>query len=71
MKVTAIIPDDVIHDVQQYTNGKNITDSLVKALQDWLYAKRMEKLNKELSKEPVKFKEGFTAEGIRKLNKRL
>jgi hypothetical protein len=31
----------------------------------------MEKLNKELSKEPIKFKEGFTAEGIRKLNKRL
>jgi hypothetical protein len=71
MKVTAIIPDDIIHDFQQYTNGKNITDSLVKALQDWLYAKRMEKLNKELSKEPIKFKEGFTAEGIGKLNKRL
>jgi hypothetical protein len=34
MKVTAIIPDDIIHDFQQYTNGKNITDSLVKALQD-------------------------------------
>jgi hypothetical protein len=71
MKVTAIIPDDVINDVQQYTNGKNITDSIVKALKDWLYVKRMEKLNKDLSKEPVQFKEGFTAEGIRKLNNKL
>ncbi len=70
MKVTAIIPDDVIRDVQHYTHGKNITDSLIKALKDWLYVKRMEKLNKELSKEPVKFKEGFTAEGIRKLSNR-
>jgi hypothetical protein len=71
MKVTAIIPDDIIKDVQLYTEGKNITDSLIKALNDWLYAKRIEKLNNELSKKPVRFKDGFTAEGIRKLNNRI
>lgn len=67
MKVTAIIPDDIINDVQKFTKGKNITDSLIKALNDWLYVKRIEILNKELSREPVNFKEGFTAEKIRKL----
>jgi len=70
MKVTAIIPDEIIEDVQQFTGGKNITDSLIKALNDWLYAKRIENLNERLSKNPVQFKKGFTADGIRKLNNR-
>lgn len=71
MKVTAIIPDEIIADVQKFTEGKNITDSLIKALKDWLYTKRINYLNEELSKNPVEFKEGFSAEGIRKLNKRI
>jgi hypothetical protein len=70
MKVTAIIPDDIIQDVQRFTEGKNITDSLIKALNDWLYAKRIEKLNNELSKNPVRFNDGFTAKDIRERNKR-
>jgi hypothetical protein len=70
MKVTAIIPDDIIRDVQDFTDGKNITDSLIKALNDWLYAKRLEKMNDELSKNPVQFDDGFTADGIRKMNNR-
>jgi hypothetical protein len=52
MKVTALIPDDIIYDVQEYTEGKNITDSLVKALSDWLYIKRIQKLNSEVRKTP-------------------
>lgn len=71
MKVTAIIPDEIISDVQKYTDGKNITDSLIKALNDWLYNKRIESLNKKLSKNPVQFKEGFSAESIRKRNSRV
>ena len=71
MKVTAIIPDDLIRDVKEYSGGKNITDSLIKALTDWLYAKRTEKLNRELRNEPLQFQEGFSAEYIRKLNKRV
>ena len=71
MKVTAIIPDEIISDVQKYTEGRNITDSLIKALNDWLYAKRIENLHKELLKKPVQFKEGFSAESIRKRNNRV
>ncbi|MFO7934073.1 MAG: hypothetical protein R6U78_08325 [Bacteroidales bacterium] len=70
MKVTAIIPDDMINDIRKYTGGKNITDSLIKALEDWLYARRLQELEEELSHQPVEFKEGFTAEQIRKLNQR-
>ena len=71
MKVTAIIPDDIIEDVQKFTEGKNITDSLITALNDWLYARRLDVLNEELSKNPVRFVEGFSAESIRKLNNRI
>ena len=71
MQVTAIIPDEIISDVQKFTEGRNITDSLIKALNDWLYAKRIENLHKELSKNPVQFKEGYSAESIRKRNNRV
>ena len=66
-----IIPDEIIKDVQKYTEGKNITDSLIKALNDWLYAKRIENLNEKLAHNPVQFKKGYSAEGIRNLNKRV
>lgn len=65
MKVTAIIPDDIIRDVQEYTEGKNITDSLIKALSDWLYIKRIQKLNSEVRKKPLQFADGFNAETLR------
>jgi hypothetical protein len=65
MKVTAIIPDDIINDVQEYTGGKNITDSLVKALSDWLYIKRIQKLNREVRKRPLQFSDGFNADTLR------
>jgi len=71
MKVTAIIPDEIINDVRKYTEGKNITDSLIRALNDWLYAKRIENLNDRLSKNPLQFQEGFSAEQIRNLNNRI
>ena len=65
MKVTAIIPDEIVSDVQEYTQGKNITDSIIKALSDWLYIKRIQKLNNEVRKEPLQFANGFNAEIVR------
>ena len=67
MKVTAIIPDEIISDVQDYTGGKNITDSIIKALSDWLYIKRIQKLNREVRKEPLQFLDGFDIEKLREL----
>ena len=65
MKVSAIIPDEIITDVQEYTESKNVTDSLIKALTDWLYIKRIQKLNREVRKEPLQFAEGFNIETLR------
>jgi hypothetical protein len=68
MKVTAIIPDEIISDVKKYTGGKNITDSLIKALNDWLYKQRINQLSNELHQNPVRFRDDFSAEGIRNQN---
>jgi hypothetical protein len=65
MKVTAIIPDDIIQDVKKYTGGKNITDSLIKALNDWLYRQRINHLNNDLKQNPVQFRDDFAADAIR------
>ena len=67
MKVTAIIPDEIVNDIQEYTEGKNITDSLIKALEDWLYIKRIQKLNSIVRKDPLQFVEGFNVESLRNL----
>lgn len=68
MKVTAIIPDEIVNDVRKYTGGKNITESLIKALSDWLYTRRISHLSNELNQHPVRFREDFSAEGIRNKN---
>ncbi|MFO7658440.1 MAG: hypothetical protein R6W78_15390 [Bacteroidales bacterium] len=65
MKITALIPDEIVHDVQKYTKGKNTTDSIVKALVDWLYIKRIEYLNKEVKKKPLQFNSGFDHDTLR------
>jgi hypothetical protein len=71
MKVTAIIPDEIVTDVQEYTKGKNVTESIIKALSDWLYIKRIQRLNSELKKEPLQFTDGFNTETLREQNYRI
>lgn len=70
MKITAIIPDEIIADVQKYTGGKNITDSLIKALNDWLYTRRISDLDQMLVEEPLEFREGYSASRVRNLSNR-
>ncbi|TGN06841.1 DUF2191 domain-containing protein [Leptospira ilyithenensis] len=69
MKVTAILPDDLIAEVQKYSGGKNITDSLQRALSEWLKQAKIRKLNTKLHKSPLVFQDGFSAENIRNLNR--
>ncbi len=69
MKVTAILPDDLIAEVQKYSGGKNITDSLQRALSEWLKQAKIRKLNAKLHNSPLSFQEGFSGENIRNLNR--
>lgn len=70
MKVTALINDNLIKDVVQLSKSKNITEGLVKALEDYVYRKRIEEFIEDIDKEPLEFKEGFSSEGVRNLNRR-
>jgi len=69
MKVTALLPDDLISDVQQLTQGKNITESLIKALSEWVSIQRIKSLNSQVAKTPLVFKNGFSAYSVRKINR--
>ena len=69
MKVTAILPDELVLEIQKYTDGKNITDSLQKALSEWLKLAKVKKLNGKLKKLPLQFADGYSAEKVRNINR--
>jgi hypothetical protein len=71
MKITALISDELIHDVKKYSGGKNITESLTIALNDYINRQRIKKSIQKLKKNPLEFASDFNAESVRKLNREL
>ncbi|TAL33269.1 MAG: DUF2191 domain-containing protein [Spirochaetes bacterium] len=69
MKVTAILPDEIVSDVKKLAHGKNITDSLLIALEEWIAIKRIIALNNEISESPLRFRDGFSARDVRTANR--
>ncbi|MFC1854017.1 DUF2191 domain-containing protein [candidate division CSSED10-310 bacterium] len=69
MKVTALIPDDIVSDVKLLTGGKNLTESLLIALREWISLKKIIALNNEIEKRPLRFADHYSAESIRQLNR--
>jgi hypothetical protein len=71
MKVTALLPDDIIEEVKKLSGGKNITESLLIALQDYISRQKIRKAILKVKEKPLQFKDGFTAEKARNLNREL
>ncbi len=69
MKVTALIPDDLIEKVKAKSGGKNITESLIIALNEYLNEKKIDTLIDKVNQEPLVLNDSFTAYGIRKINR--
>lgn len=69
MKVTAIIPDSLVREVKKLSKGKNITDSLIIALSEWVSITKLKKLNKDVEKFPLEFSDDFDAESLREINR--
>jgi len=69
MKVTAIIPDELINDIKSYSKGKNITESLIIVLNEWVELKKIKELNERILVNPLEFNEDFSAEHIREINR--
>jgi hypothetical protein len=70
MKVTALIPDELVSDVKQIANEKNLTECLIKALSEWTASQKIMRLNKRVSKSPLKFHKDFSAEKVRNINRK-
>ena len=69
MKVTAILPDNLIKEVKDLANGKNITESLKIALGEWISLQKIKKLNRRIKQNPIKT--DFDPIKIRELNRRV
>lgn len=65
MKVTANIPDELVDDVQKYSGGQNITESIIKALREWLYVKRLKSLSEEVARNTSCFRDAFSTDETR------
>lgn len=70
MKVTALMDEQLIDDVRTFSGGRNITESMVIALTDWLRIQKIKELNRKLDAEPFEFAKGYSADKVRKLNRR-
>jgi len=57
MKVTALIPDDLVRDIKKMTKADTITEAFIIALEEWRKLKRVKALNKAVRKKPLKFTE--------------
>ncbi len=69
MKVTALIPDDLISEVKELSEGKNLTESLVRALKEWTSLQRLRILKAKVRNKPIEFVDGFSAHRIREVNR--
>ena len=67
MKVTAIIPDNLVEEVKYYSKGKNITDSMIIALNEWIGLKHLHDLNNQVEEIPLQFE--IDASAIRGSNR--
>jgi hypothetical protein len=70
MKVTALIPDSLISEVKSLSHGKNITESLIKALNEWVALQKIKSLNTKIKNKPLKFVDGFDGLSLRELNRK-
>ncbi len=69
MRITVNIKDDLIKSVMELSGGKNRTEGMIIALEDYVYRKRISHIIEDLRKNPIEFVDGFSAESVRKLNR--
>jgi len=70
MKVTALIPDKLVDQVHAHARGKNLTESLLKALREWSDLQNIRQLNQRVAKRPLKFTGTFSATRVRNLSRK-
>jgi hypothetical protein len=71
MKVTALIPDGLIDEVRKLTGATTITESIIIALEDFAARQRLFKTIQKIRRQPLTFRENYSASQIRKLNREV
>ena len=69
MKVTALIPDDLVSEVKEMAAGKNLSESLILALKEWTSIQKLRNLRGSIRKRPLEFSDTFSALKIRTINR--
>jgi len=67
MKVTAIIPDELVKETQILSNAKNITEAMIIALNSYVSLEKLKAMGEKIDSSPLQFK--YTAQQIRDLNR--
>ena len=67
MKVTAIIPDELVKETQTLSNAKNITEAMIIALNSYVSLEKLKAMGEKINQRPLQFK--YTAQEIRDLNR--
>ncbi|WP_373496343.1 type II toxin-antitoxin system VapB family antitoxin [Aquiflexum sp.] len=68
MKVTAIIPDDLIAEAMELSNAETITETLKIALHTYIRSRKIKELGNMILSEPLEFK--YTSQELRELNRK-
>jgi hypothetical protein len=68
MKVTALIPDELVQETKILSNAKNITEALIIALSTYVALKKLKAMGESVRSRPVRFK--YSAEEVRELNRK-
>ena len=53
MKVTAIIADDLVYSVKEYTRSSTVTEAITIALKDWVDIYNIKILNEQIKHNPI------------------
>jgi len=69
MKVTAIIPDELINEAKVLSNAKNITETMIVALNSYIALEKLKAMGNAINNKPLHFR--YTAEEIRELNRSI
>lgn len=67
--MTVSLPDDLILEVMRSAGGKNLTESLIAALKEWVSLRKIKELNKQVKKKPLEFIDDFSADTLRSINR--
>jgi bifunctional ADP-heptose synthase (sugar kinase/adenylyltransferase) len=67
MKVTAILPDELVKETQTLSNARNITEAIIIALNSYVSLEKLKAMGAAINQQPMKFK--YSAQEIRDINR--